>query len=361
MTDETPCAEAPQTAPPAPGEARTAARGTAVRELELLRAAVDAVGEAIVITGPELNPPGPRIEYVNAGFTRVTGYTAEEVVGRTPRILQGPNTDRAVLDQLRVALEGGQPVRSEAVNYRRDGTEFFIEWLITPVFDGEGRVSHWVSAQRDVTERRRAEARLRRLADEVNHRVNNTLAAVQSVTAQTLRVAPFAEEVRAALLGRPFALSRAHDLLARGYWAGAPLRDLAEAQLTPRQGENPERVEAVGPPVWLRPGAAVALGMALHELAANAAAHGALSVPGGRVRLDWSVEAAPGGDWLRLRWAERGGPTVPGPPARRGFGSRLIERGLAQELRAEARLLFEASGLRCEIDAPLEAVAGGRP
>ena len=347
-------------APPRPtgGEA---AGGDAGRELELLRAAVEAVGEAIVVTGPELDPPGPRIEYVNAGFTRMTGYAAEEVVGRSPRILQGPATDRAVLDRLRAAMAAGQPTRDEAVNYRKDGTEFLVEWLITPVLDAEGRVAHWVSAQRDVTGRKRAEARQRRLLDEVNHRVNNALAAVQSLAVQTLRAAPDSGAAQAAFLGRLFALSRVHALLARGYWEAAPLCGLAEGQLAAHRGGEPARVEAAGPEVWLRPGAAVALGMALHELLANAAAHGALSSPGGRARLGWSVGAAAGGERLRLGWAEEGGPPVLGPPARRGFGARLIERGLAQELRAEARLLFAPSGLRCEIEAPLAALAADRP
>lgn len=360
MTKQPPRAEVPLTDPHLRGEAEgeAATAGGASRELELLRAAVEAVGEAIVITGPDLDPPGPRIEYVNSGFTRMTGYAAEEVVGRTPRFLQGPETDRAVLDRMRAALEAGQPTRGEAVNYRKDGTAFFIEWLITPVVDEQGRVAHWVSAQRDVTGRKRAEARQRRLLDEVNHRVNNTLAAVQSVAAQTLRSAPCSEAVRAAFLGRLLALSRVHDLLARGYWAGAPLRDLSEGQLASHRGGDAARVQAAGPEVWLRPGAAVALGMALHELAANAAAHGALSSPGGRVQLDWSVGPAAQGERLRVRWAEEGGPRLPGPPARRGFGSRLIERGLTQELQAEARLLFEAPGLRCEIDAPLAAILG---
>jgi PAS domain S-box-containing protein len=363
MTDKPLGAGAPPTRPFPPGETAAAADGPDDRELRLLRAAVEAVGEAIVITDAELDPPGPRIEYVNAGFTRMTGYAPHEVVGRAPRMLQGPGTDRAVLDRMRADLEAGRPTRGEAVNYRKDGTEFVIEWLITPVLDGNGRVAHWVSAQRDVTERKRAEARQRSLLDEVNHRVNNALAAVQSVAMQTLRATPSPEALRAALLGRLFALARAHDVLARGYWAGAPLRDLAEGQLAPYRDGEPARVEIAGPEVRLRPGAAVALGMALHELAANAAAHGALSSPGGRVRLDWSVDAAPAGGERRLdlRWAELGGPPVPGPPERRGFGSRLIERGLAQELQAETRLLFEATGLRCEIDAPLAAVLGEAP
>jgi PAS domain S-box-containing protein len=306
MTKQAPGAEPPSTARPLPGEAEAEATagGRAGRELELLRAAVEAVGEAIVVTGPELDPPGPIIEYVNPGFTRMTGYAAHEVLGRTPRILQGRDTDRAVLDRMRAALEAGRPFRGEAVNHRKDGTAFFVEWLITPVLDGEGRVAHWVSAQRDVTGRKRAEARQRRLLDELNHRVNNALAAVQSLAAQTLRSGPHPEAVRTAFLGRLSALSRAHDLLARGYWAGAPLRDLAEGQLAPHRDGDPARIEAAGPEVWLRPGAAVALGMALHELAANAAAHGALSSPGGRVRLDWSVSAAAGGEErLRVRWA----------------------------------------------------------
>jgi PAS domain S-box-containing protein len=359
MTDEPSGAEAPSPPSSTPGGARATAGGRAGWELGLLRAAVEAVGEAILITGPELDPPGPRIEYVNPGFTRMTGYTAEEVVGRTPRILQGPGTDRAELDRMRAALEADRPFRGEAINYRKDGTEYVVEWLITPVLGKDGRAAHWVSAQRDVTGRKRAEARQRRLLDEVNHRVNNTLAAVQSVAAQTLRAAPSTEPVRAALLGRLFALSRAHDLLARGYWAGVPLRDLAEGQLALHRDGNPARVEAAGPEVWLRPGAAVALGMALHELATNAAAYGALSAPDGRVRLEWSlVGTADRGERLCLRWAERGGPPVPGPPARRGFGSRLLERGLAQELRAETRLLFAPPGLCWEFDAPLAAVAG---
>ncbi len=361
MTGRPSGAGVPPAVTSSPGGAKAAANEQGDRQLDLLKAAVEAVGEAIVITGPDLDRPGPSIEYVNAGFVRMTGYAPDEVVGRTPRILQGPGTDRAVLDRMRADMEAGRPTRGEAVNYRKGGAEFVIEWLITPVLDGEGRVAHWVSAQRDITERKRAEARQRRLLDEVNHRVNNALAAVQSVAGQTLRAAQCPEPVRAAFLGRLLALSRVHNLLALGYWAGAPLRGLAEGQLASHRGGDPARISATGPEVSLRPGAAVALGMAFHELATNAAAYGALSASGGRVRLDWSVGTAAGGERLSVRWAEEGGPPVPGPPARRGFGSRLIERGLAQELQAEARLLFDAPGLRCEIDAPLAAVAGEAP
>ncbi|HUS14571.1 MAG TPA: sensor histidine kinase, partial [Chloroflexia bacterium] len=114
-------------------------------------------------------------------------------------------------------------------------------------------------------------------------------------------------------------------------------------------------IDIGGPEVRLRSGAAVILGMALHELATNAARHGALSSPGGHVQLRWLVEQEDGVGWLRLRWLEVGGPLVPSPP-RFGFGSRLVERGLAHGIHGRVRLLFERSGLRCEVDAPLDSV-----
>lgn len=325
-------------------------------EMALLRTVIGALGEAVIITGPELDPPGPHIQYVNPAFTRMTGYTAQEVLGRAPRVLQGPNTDRALLDDLRATLAAGRSFRGEAINYRKNGTEYVVDWLITPVLQG-GCVTHWVAVQHDVTELRRSQKQRRALAAEVNHRVNNALAAMQSVAAQTARKAVTADEFKAAFQERLRALARVHRLLARHHWAGVPLGELAEAQVAPHLGGNPGRLFASGPAVSVRPGAAVTLGMALSELAANAAEHGALSTPVGHVHLQWEIKARTDGDRLSLYWAEGGGPAVR-PPSSRGFGSRLVERGLPQELRAETRLLFEPSGLRCEIDVPLDAIAG---
>jgi PAS domain S-box-containing protein len=325
-------------------------------EMALLRTVIGALGEAVIITGAELDPLGPRIQYVNPAFTRMTGYTAQEVLGRAPRFLQGPNTDRALLDDLRAALEAGRSFRGEAINYRKDGTEYVVEWLITPVLQN-GLVTHWAAVQHDVTELRLSQKQRRALASEVNHRVNNTLAALQSVAAQTARKAVTAVEFKTAFQERLRALARVHRLLARHHWAGVPLGELAEAQVAPHLGGNAGRLFASGPAVSVRPGAAVTLGMALSELAANAADHGALSTPAGCVHLQWEIKAHTDSDRLSLRWTEDGGPLVK-PPSGRGFGSRLVERGLPQELRAETRLLFEPSGLRCEIDVPLDTVAG---
>ena len=122
-------------------------------DLNVLLAAVEASGEAVLITSADPTEPGPRIEYVNPAFAKMTGYSVREAVGQTPRILQGPKTDPAVLDRMRAALAAGEPFHGQTVNYRKDGSTYVVEWLITPIRDPDGRITRWISAQRDVTER----------------------------------------------------------------------------------------------------------------------------------------------------------------------------------------------------------------
>ena len=126
------------------------------QERERLEMAIENADESILITTAELDAPGPKIFYVNPAFTQLTGYEAEEVLGRDPRFLQGPKTERLVLDRLRRSLEAGETFRGEAVNYRKDGSEFVNEWHIAPV-NSSGEVVYWVATQRDVTERRALE------------------------------------------------------------------------------------------------------------------------------------------------------------------------------------------------------------
>jgi PAS domain S-box-containing protein len=152
------------------GEAAPGSADGALR-LALLDAAVGAAGEAVLITTAELDPPGPEILFVNPAACRLTGYAAAELVGRTPRILQGPETDRAMLDRLRAQLARGEPFAGRAVNYRKDGTTYVIDWRITPVrgtgpagAEGAGAaVTHFVALQRDVTDEVRAETERERL------------------------------------------------------------------------------------------------------------------------------------------------------------------------------------------------------
>ncbi|MGB7894832.1 MAG: PAS domain S-box protein, partial [Microcoleus sp.] len=141
-------------------------------QLRLLESAVTTTNDAVLITEAEpIEEPGPRILYVNPAFTRMTGYTLEEVVGKTPRILQGEKTNRASLHQVRTALETWQPVRVDSINYRKDGTEFWVEMSIVPIADENGEFTHWVSVHRDISDRKLAEAALQELNERLEMRV----------------------------------------------------------------------------------------------------------------------------------------------------------------------------------------------
>lgn len=131
------------------------------QRLRLLSQAVEDMEEAVLITGNQLEPPGPHIAYVNPAFTDMTGYAEAEVRGKSPRLLQGPKTDRAALDHIREHLEAGEPVEAETINYRKDGTPYELQWTMSPVRGDDGTIQHWVSVQRDVTEQRERERDLR--------------------------------------------------------------------------------------------------------------------------------------------------------------------------------------------------------
>ena len=197
------------------------------------------------------------------------------------------------------------------------------------------------------------------LINELNHRVKNTLAIVQSIAMQTLRGEDTAPAIREAFMARLMALAGAHDILTAESWDGAELEAVvATVAEVHRDVRGNSRFRLSGPPVRLTPKTAVALSMALHELATNAAKYGALSSPSGEVDVDWSIEQGSAGSRLNLRWAERGGPTVV-EPLRKGFGSRLVERGLAGELAGDATLDFRPTGLVCTITAPFPFEAEG--
>jgi PAS domain S-box-containing protein len=319
-------------------------------DLRLLRAAVEATGEAILITSAELDEPGPRIEYANPAFTRMTGYEAHEVVGRSPRLLQGPLTDRTVLDGLRAALEAGEAAQGEAVNYRKDGSAYMVEWLVTPVREADGRITHWVATQRDVTERRAYEDRQAMMVRELHHRVKNTLATVQAVLNATVRSSLSISEFTRALTGRIASLARTHALITEDLAQAASFEGLLRAELGPYDERG--RLILEGPAVVLPSETAVPVGMALHELTANALHHGSLADPEGRLEVRWSVEEGPNGKALRWAWSEHDGPPV-GHPTREGFGHRLLNKVLATQTGAEVAVDFASDGLRVSVRMPL--------
>ncbi|MEW5688061.1 MAG: HWE histidine kinase domain-containing protein [Pseudomonadota bacterium] len=202
--------------------------------------------------------------------------------------------------------------------------------------------------QREVDERRRVEARQKLLIHELNHRVKNMLATVQSVARQSLgRLG--AEAALADFEERLMALAWTHDILTREQWAGASLRNILERTMAPH-GRG--RVELDGADLRVSPKMALALAMGAHELATNAVKYGALSVDGGKVEITWRLDHRFEPPRLIVDWRELGGPRVT-PPTRRGFGSRLLERGLAHELGGEVAIRYVSSGVRCRIVAPL--------
>lgn len=225
----------------------------------------------------------------------------------------------------------------------------------------EGPVAiRYVGTIQDVTDRTRAAERRQLLINELNHRVKNTLATVQSIAHQTLRPDQPTLEARGLLTARLIALSGAHDILTRENWETADLRDIVAQTLGPYEPETGTRFDVQGPALRVSPRAAVALAMALHELATNAAKYGALSVDQGRVAVTWCLTGGDGDARLVLDWREGGGPPVKAPE-RQGFGSRLLVQGLSADLGAAAQLAYDPAGLHCRIDAALPAAASFGP
>lgn len=195
---------------------------------------------------------------------------------------------------------------------------------------------------------------LRLMVNELNHRVKNTLATVQSIVAHTMRGADTSLRTRDTLTSRILALSKAHDVLTNEQWSGADLGEIAAQAAQPfLLGLGEGRISLSGPKVRVPPKTAIAVALALHELATNAVKYGALSTPEGRVDFTWDLTRGRGHKDLTAVWRERDGPYV-SPPVRRGFGSRLIEKGLAADLNGTVRIDYPAAGVICTIHARID-------
>lgn len=240
------------------------------------------------------------------------------------------------------AAEQRRVVQIEVVSPIR---KHWIDATIYPTADG-GLAVYF----RDITERKEAEARLKLLAREVDHRSKNMLAVVQALVRLTR-----AETVRdyaLAIEGRIAALARVHTLLSRHRWQGADLKRLVEEELAPYHKEEDGRVRVSGPALRLSPAAAQAIAMALHEVATNTARFGALSDPGGQVAIGWGLQ--PNG-WVVLHWTETGGPPVR-PPAHKGLGMSVIDRTIGQQLEGKVRIDWRQEGLAYEFAIPAGAL-----
>jgi two-component sensor histidine kinase len=215
-------------------------------------------------------------------------------------------------------------------------------------FDGDGperRPTAIAGASRDLTKLKQAEELQLLLLNELNHRIKNTLATIQAITAQTLRAARDLPSAREALSRRICSLAQVHDLLTVRAWSGANLTDIVMRAL---DAFTPSQVKASGAAIDVSPKHALALSLALHELATNAIKYGALSCPEGQVGVQWSVREG----ILHLDWEESGGPPV-APPTKKGFGSRLLEEFVVRDLGGDTKLSYDVSGVRCNITARL--------
>lgn len=288
--------------------------------------------------------------YMNRAAELLTGYSFDEVLA----------LDRPLHDIIHHSYPDGRPfplsqcaidrafpehnnVQGEEVFVHKDGSFYPVAFTASPIQDEASKTIGTIIEVRDISEEKRSQERQRLLVNELNHRVKNTLATVQSLAWQTFKdVEPEALE---RFNGRLATLSKAHSILTGGGWEGANLRELVEAVVAPY---GDERIAIDGSDCDVGPKAAVSLSMVLHELATNAVKYGSLSEPGGSVAIRWRCDEQDNGIDLELSWEEQGGPPVL-PPARQGFGLRLVERQIGLEFQGGATVDFCESGLVCRM------------
>lgn len=279
----------------------------------------------------------------------VTGYEAAEIIGADIGLIF-TEADRAAgvpLHEIETARALGAAEDSRW-HRRKDGSLFWANGAMLPL---QVNGAEFVKIFRDETPMKQAEEQRLLLLNELNHRVKNTLATVQSVAEQTLRSAGVTEAVRRELAERFIALSRAHNVLVDENWAGADLDALVIEAIRPYD-RQPSPFVVAGPRTRLHPSQAVALSLVLHELITNAAKYGALSTESGRIHLSWNLGFdGMGRRSLVMLWRESGGPPVT-LPERRGFGTRLIEKSFSRG-QGEARIDYRPAGLQCSLSLQL--------
>jgi PAS domain S-box-containing protein len=286
------------------------------------------------------------------------GRSIEDILGRTDEEILPPDAAATIIDLKREALAAGQPRRTEVAIEDAPGARWH-DLHIEPLRNDAGDIIGLTCASVDVTERKEGEAHLRLLLRELTHRSKNLLAVIQAMARQTARHAGSIESFLHQFGARLQALAASHDLLVRESWYGASLNELVRSQLAAYIGADGGQIAIEGPAVALKPEAAQNLGLALHELAVNAAKFGALSVPAGRVSITWARRENPNGNAVELDWREEDGPKVK-LRRKKGFGSMVIERNLARALDADVTLDFDPDGLRCHIVIPASQILAAR-
>jgi len=282
------------------------------------------------------------------------GRSVEDILGHTDADILKPDGSAALIALKREVLASGEAKRAEVPLEDAPGMRWH-DLHIEPLRNESGDVVGLTCASVDVTERKEGEAHLRLLLRELTHRSKNLLAVIQAMARQTARHAGSIEGFLTQFGARLQALAASHDLLVRESWYGASLGELIRSQLGGYLDGSTNQVSIEGPALALKPEAAQNLGLALHELAVNAAKYGALSVPNGRVSITWSQRDGRDDGSIDLDWKERAGPKVK-TRRKKGFGSMVIERNLVRALDAEVNLEFDPNGLHCHIVIPASQI-----
>ena len=300
------------------------------------------------------------IMQISEGYVAIHGFpegTTE--IGRRECLVGVHPDDIARVEQLR--SEAFRACRREYdVEYRitRPGGEMrWVETRCSISYNGEGRAERVIGVSIDVTERKRVEEQQGKLLAELDHRVKNVLATVQAIAGHTMQASSSMEHFAAALDGRIRSLGSTHELLSHRRWLGIPLGDLVERELAPyATGSN---TMIGGPDVMLSAEAGQTMAMVLHELITNAAKHGALSVPSGRVSVNWRLPPTRGAsDRLTLTWRETGGPLVV-PPRRSSYGMQVVRDLIPYELGGTIDHVLAPDGARCQMEIPLARLHRG--
>lgn len=290
----------------------------------------------------------------NDSAQRIFGYSRHEVIGEHISILIPPerlDEEDYIIGQIK---KGGRVEHFETVRRHKDGQLIDISLSISPIRNDRGEIIGASKIARDISDRRRLEESRLALAREVNHRSKNLLAVVQAIVGQTAQQTPPGEVTRR-VLERLQVLSVNQDLLIEGDWEGIDMRHLAARQLPPDDEPLRAQFDITGDSMMLTPVAAQAIGMALHELKSNALAHGALTLPTGRVQLGWSIGEDEADLVFRLEWQERDGPPV-SAPERSGFGHRILNRITAQAMNGRVEQRHDPEGYYWVLVAPATTV-----
>lgn len=296
----------------------------------------------------------------NPAAEHIFGLPATQTIGKPLQILRPAEASPAVTAFFASSKREHPQAEFEMTWQRPNGELVPLKISYSPVRDDDGTLIAGKIIARDITERREAERHTAMMLGELNHRIKNTLTSVQAIAIQTLNNTENPHEFRKVFIERLLALSSTHNLLASDAWKGANLADIIRSELAPYQHDERHSMRLVGNhKLKLDSKSALALGMAIHELATNASKYGALSVPEGLVEVQWKTSRRDKHTWLHMMWIESGGPSVK-KPSRQGFGTRLITDGIVYELGGEVTLAYPETGVTCSFDVPL-GIPGDTP